>query len=753
MNSPTNNRFPAPVPPYRLRLLMLGAFTVLAFIGLQIRLWWLQIDQKAYYEKKLPSTKKAKHRTPGPRGRILDRNGVELARNRTVFQLNLDLGEIISQWRKKNPKAKIPKFRPNIRGDEMIDPVPIVKEMVIDPMSELGIEARFTDESLRKHYVRFANQVPFEFKRDLPWELFAQIAENTHKLPGVLTSQRQLREYPHGALAGQLLGYVRLFDQTNTDPEFDSFKFYEGDDYGVQALEAHLDKVLRGKPGIREILVNEHGRLDRTVSSTEPGSGNDVHLTLDIRAQYIAHMAMQESLPRIGRGAAVVMDPNTGEILAMVTVPNYDPNNFIPSITEDAFQHYREDETRPLGNRAVQEFPPGSTFKLAVGMAGFLNPGGVSGYYSCDNYVTYGNRPFPCWTVQKQMGGHGGLDLTGGIKNSCNCYFYLYGNAAGIKNIQKMGGMLGMGKRTGVELPEDVAGLLPGPEWFRQERNLNWSDAQTANVSIGQGAVMCTPLQLCSMAATIANAKVAHVPSLVHHQYDPVTNTSTTFTPNVRTDLIAAGLKPAQIEKVRKGMWRVVNEQGGTGSRFRSELPEIKDNGGGAGKTGTAQNWRQNAKGSASIKDNLTWFVSFAPYDNPRLACCVMVQNGNSGGSCAAPVAKRIVERIMMAQAGSYQIDGRALGRVPEAKGNFNAVEAVSYADDNTSNLEPITDDDSGMAEEEPVIKPKAIPNNTVPLPSFTTEADTAAPKARVVEKPTGPRYQKNDPSRNTTNH
>jgi penicillin-binding protein 2 len=273
--------------------------------------------------------------------------------------------------------------------------------------------------------------------------------------------------------------------------------------------------------------------------------------------------------------------------------------------------------------------------------------------------------------------------------------------------------------------------VVPGPVYHRAVGKAKFTDALTAQTSIGQYDTLASPLQMCAVQATVANGGISYVPTFVHHRWDPLTNKSTSFTPKIRANLLENGVKKSQIDKIRRGEWEVVNAQGGTGSRYRSSLPIIKDNGGGAGKTGTAQFKR------AGQKDNHTWFIGFAPFDKPKLAVCVLVQGGNAGGTCAAPVAKRITERILMLQSGQYEIDPSGIRNVKEAKGHFKYIDAVTYSDENPADIEPVQDDvDSDESEAREVEVAPAKPKNTSAEPTFRTETDSQIQRARVIEKP-----------------
>ena len=737
----------------RFRLILFGLVIIGGFGMLLSRLWYLQFQKQDEYAKKLPGTRKVFHRFPGPRGRILDRNGVELARNRSVLQVGLDLGAIV-QYYKDGHKGKMPKFVFDPGKDPETDIVAIVKEVVIEPLFKLDLASSIHknpkdeqewEDHLRIHYRSFKGEVPFNYIRGVDWEAFAKFAEHNLNLPGVTISQRFLREYPFGSLTGHLVGYVKLFDKDIPAEDKGKYKFYEGDDRGVAGLEKSLDTYLRGKPGFRTLLINEHGRMERELEDEfqEARSGEDVYLTIDIRAQYIAEQALREG--GVGRGSVVVQDPATGEVISMVAVPNYDPNKFIPSITRSDYKIYTDDLTNPLMNRAISSYTPGSTFKIPVALAGFLAPGQMRTYYGCDGTVDYGGRAFPCWTKQKNMGGHGSLDMVGGIKNSCNCFFYQYGNDAGIDNIDKLCAMLGLDRQTGIELDGERAGLMPNKEWLKSNGGGVWGQAKTANVSIGQGEVIMSPLQMCSAVATVANGGKSWYPTLIHHRVDD-SKKSTNFKPRLRTDLLKENISAKQIESVRKGMWSVVNAERGTGTKFKSDLPEIAQHGGGAGKTGTAQAWRSVPGGSKPVKDNNTWFICFAPYETPKVACSIMIQGGLSGGSTSAPVAKRVVEQSIAVMDGTFKVDLATIAKNTEAKGHFNSLDAISYG--NSPNVPKLAEDDAEVTDDEPppekIYQGKAVPNPVpVPIeaPTLESQGNVTAPKARVVD---GPQYKTN---------
>jgi penicillin-binding protein 2 len=466
-----------------------------------------------------------------------------------------------------------------------------------------------------------------------------------------------------------------------------------------------MDEYLKGKPGIRYMRRNAKGQIDGVLREVPPTAGANVNLTIDARIQMIA----EEALRAVGRGAAVVVDPNNGNILAMASVPSFDPNAFIPSIKAKDWEALRKDEANPMVNRAVSAFPPGSTFKLVTTMAG-LRKGLATKTFNCGGGVSYGDHFFHCWIGEKG-GSHGTLGISDAIKVSCNSFFYQFGNAAGIEAIDETGDSLGLGKTSGIEITSESPGVLPGPDWMRihypRER---WSQAYTANVSIGQGYDLVTPLQLAMVYATVANRGVSYYPRLVqsvtsmvdgkpilNEKGEPVVNPAPKIHHDLRYDFPAQ-----QIELARRGLWKVVNEDGGTGGKARLQGVQV------AGKTGTAQAMTEGKK------DTIAWFACFAPYDNPKYTIVVMVQGGEHGGSVAAPIATRILERSLAMDQGTFQ--QQVAWIAPARKSNpFQMIPAVEFKDSgpklaatDEENLDGSTTSDMANTTADPSVEPEA---------------------------------------------
>ncbi|MEM9479515.1 MAG: penicillin-binding protein 2 [Verrucomicrobiota bacterium] len=656
----------------RIRL-YLFSLVVLAGLGaLLTRLYSVQIEQHSDFVDRIPAKSEVTVRIPGARGEIKDRNGITLVDNEVSYQVLFNLKEIREDYTKKISKD-VPKTSytvatasgPQKRSET--DIVAVVNELVVPRLAEYGLDRPFNAEDMQLHWRDNEGLIPYAYADELSFEEFATFAEHSLDFPGVSVSIKGKRNYIYDSLACHILGFVRLADIKRVPSnERRAYTYYVPDDYGGDGIEKTRDNDLRGVPGRRVFAKNEKGRIAEEITSKyiEPQRGSDVHLTIDARIQFIAERALRDANQGsgIGRGAAVVIDPNDGSILAMASVPSFNPNKFIPKIDPDDWDKYRLNEVRPLINRAIKDFAPGSTFKIPVSFAGFLD-GSYRRPFSCYGSVTYGNTSMACW-IGAKGGSHGSLFLRDAIMRSCNCYYYNFGNATGINNVIKATDLFSLGEKTGIPLLEEDSGRVPTPKWHRMTEGWGWGDAQTALVSIGQGATEATPLQMASVSATVASGGVNYQPRLVQRTIDAAGNT-TEFTPKIRHNLVEAGIDKGMVDIVRSGMYDVVNTAGGTARRAQSQLAKL------SGKTGTAQFFRSGEP------DNHAWFISFAPFDSPRLAVCVFVQGGKAGGVVAAPVAKKIIEEsLLMWDSEEFEIE---LAAVDETEGNFDFLEYVSF--------------------------------------------------------------------------
>jgi len=571
----------------------------IAFLILLLRLWYMQILEGDRYFS-LSTTNRLRVRpVEAPRGFILDRHGEILVENRPTFDLYATPEDVTSP-------AEVTATLAQILG------VPVAE-----------IQARLAEGRERPYQ-------PLLIRKDLEERMMVAVEERRLDLPGISLRVRPTRAYPSAGMAANLLGYVSEINQAQlAREEFRDFR--PGENLGQAGVERRFDAFIRGVDGGEQVEVDARGRALRLVSRIEPRSGSNIYLTIDKRIQEAAEAAFAGK-----KGTVVAMNPTTGEILAMVSRPSYDPNLFAQRLTADEWQRIANDPTHPLQNRAFQaQYPPGSVFKLIVAIAG-LESGVLTPEtkFSCPGYFYLGNVRFDDW----KKGGHGTLDLRSAIVNSCNVYFYQAGLKVGIEEMARVARAFGLGEPPGLGLGDEAAGHLPNPQ-PRRRGQPGWSAGNTVVASIGQGLVVTSPMQLLSMVSAIANGgtiyrpwvvkKIAALSGEVLDEYEP-------------EPIRQISIKPETLAFIRQAMLGVVDE--GTGARSR--VPGIPI----GGKTGTAQVVRKGeGKGHAELKDH-GWFVSFAPVDNPQIAVVVLVENGGFGGLVAAPVAKAVYEAAFRAR-------------------------------------------------------------------------------------------------------
>ena len=660
----------------RLRIQFLGLLMLLGMGALGLRLWWIQVAHGEEWTRQIRGSSQATVRIPSVRGEIRDRNGLTLVQNRASYEVDFYLPEMVKGYRERFGSPPLAEHRAIINGmpKDVKEPdiIKIVNNGIVPRLNDLDLARDYNAGQLERHY-RNDTEVPYSYIKDIDFTTMAKFSEHDVGLPGVDIAIKPVRSYVYGALASHILGYVGAPDEPNPE-EARKYTFYQGDVEGKSNIEQAMDEYLRGTPGVRYLRRNAKGVIDGILREDPPKQGANIFLTIDGRIQSIA----DEALRAVSRAGAVVIDPNNGNVLAMASVPSFDPNTFIPSIKAKDWQALRKDPADPLVNRAISALPPGSTFKLITSLAGLRGGKNLANaHYNCGGGVSYGDHFFRCWVAEKHYT-HGNIGLSDALKVSCDSFFYQYGNAAGIQSIDAVGKMLGIGEESGIRLTGEQGGNMPGPEWMQihhpQER---WSQAQTANVSIGQGYTLVSPLQLAMAYATIANGGICYYPRIV----DKVLNQDGSpllgehgkpivSLPRVRSDL-RNEVSPADIELVRKGLWKVVNEDGGTGGRARLKDVQV------AGKTGTAQATERGKE------ENVAWFACFAPFDHPKYVIVVMVQGASGhGGEVAGPIAVRILERILAQDAGNF--DMQVAWMAPAHKENpFELIKAVTFKGSN----------------------------------------------------------------------
>lgn len=710
-------------PRLRLRLYLLTALVLVGFGALLTRLYEFQILKQDFYKGQVPGNRQITVREPGIRGTIKDRKGIELARNRRNYEVSFNLGEIQQAYRlQRDADSKsdtTTREDGSARNAPETDIVDIVKERIIQPLKSFGLDRNFNAKALRSHYKTHGGLVPFTYTTDIDYDQFARFAERSPELPGVYLNVRPQREYPYQALACHILGYLRQWSKGDI-PEDAIREYgyqYVGEDKGVAGVEATLDDMLRGPEGWTAISKSEKGKVLGVFDRLDPGVGAEVTLTIDAEIQYL----LSKVLRRAGTASGVVMDVRTGEILAMASIPDYNPNDFIPSISKQRNEEYEKAKIKPLIDRAISPFPPGSTFKIPTSLVGAMK-GLATRTYNCNGYVPYGNTKVRCWIAAKG-GSHGGLSLSKAIQQSCNPYFMQLANSVGPKGMAEGFRMLGLGEKTGIPLPGEYAGTVIGSrEWQRKNPNERPTPVNMAFLSIGQGNSLATPLQLCAVTACVANGGRYYHPRLIKKAVDRNGTVLVEDSPRLKVDLVKEGVKPSDLELVRKGMWMAVNVPGGTAGRAKIPGYEV------AGKTGTAQV-------NPVLKLHNAWTIAFAPFEQPRYAVCMLVENGKSGGAVCGPLVHLLLRGILARDEGKHL----PLQPLEPVVGNMDPIEEILLPEDVLASIDVTgeTGDEAadaaaaaGIVPEDPT---QAQPSVT-PQPTITPEIDeegTVAPRRK----------------------
>ena len=459
---------------------------------------------------------------------------------------------------------------------------------------------------------------------DASFRVLAGVEETRAELPGIEVQIVPMRRYPHGKLAAHLLGYAGEV----TDQELDSLAasgYRLGDLIGRTGIERRYEEILRGRDGAEYVVVNAMGKRVSNLTGEPPRpptGGHDITLTLDLKVQ----RAMEQAMANVERGAAVAIDPRDGAILGMVSRPAFDPNEFSRGLSWQRWKVLSRGGSNPLLNRAIQgAYPPGSTFKVitmfAALRAGVAKP--HTWLQPCTGSYYYGGRIFNCWKWE----GHGPLDFIGALEHSCDAYFYQIGPQLTLPRLAAAAREFGLGSRTGVDLPQERRGLVTDAAWYDQQWGVGrWRKGMMLNLSIGQGELLTTPIQLAMLAAEVANGGRPVRPHVVRS-----VKGEAMFAPEKPTRPAISG-DPAVWSAVQIAMEKVVSDGTGTGARLAGGVKV-------AGKTGTSQN--------PHGKDHAL-FICYAPADSPRVAMAVVAENSGHGGSVAAPIAGRVLARLLL---------------------------------------------------------------------------------------------------------
>ena len=465
----------------------------------------------------------------------------------------------------------------------------------------------------------YSKYLPLRLKRGIDFKVVSWIEENSENLPGIDYVLELYRNYPAGINASHAFGYTKEITAKQLLKSREHYK--QGDFVGYNGIEKTYEDKLRGKKGYEYVLVDsrrrELGSFKGGVDDLSPINGQSVVLTLDTDTQRAAEEEFKEK-----RGALVALDPSTGEIIAFVSAPDYDLSKFSFITPEDFLSSLYNDPARPLFNRATMSInSPGSTFKMLAAIAA-LDLGIITTSYTinCKGGFTYG-RFFKC------HGSHGRVNVIRAIEKSCNTFFYKLIYKIGLEKWKEYALKFGFGKKTNIDITEEIPGLIPDENYYIKRYGNNWPKSIMASLGIGQGEVSVTPLQLAKYTALIANNGISVQPHFVRGYLDDITNELIPL----KFNSINTGVDESIIEIVKEGMFLVVN---GRGTATHIKIPDIEI----AGKTGTAQN---------PHGEDHAWFVAFAPFDNPKIALSVLVENAGFGGTHAAPIAKRIIETYL----------------------------------------------------------------------------------------------------------
>jgi len=605
------------------RLAILQYAIAVVFSALAVSFWVLQVVQHEKFEEMAENNHQRTLALRAPRGIVFDRDGRVLVENRQSYSIS------------------------------------IVREHTLDLDRTIGMLARVIgwDESQVRDIVNRHRREPAYRPITIVQDAsFAQVAAvMAHRLdfelPDVVVERVPTRRYPE-TMAAHLFGYV---GEVNDAQVSGDEGLRSGDIVGQSGIEKVYNAMLMGQDGAKRVVVNSVGREIRTLDEDEPIEGKRLRLTID----YDVQKAIEDGFDAIGfNGAAVVLDPRDGAVLGFSSRPGYDPNAFAAGIDRATWNALMTDEDTPLNDRAIQgRYSPGSTFKMAVALAG-LEEGIITPDFHayCPGHAVFYGRDFKCWRYKR--GGHGSIDLRHAIEQSCDVYFYTVGNMVGVDRINKWATRLGLGVKSGIDLPNELLGLVPSTQWKREKMHEKWYAGETISVAIGQGQVSVTPVSMAVYMATLANGGTRVTPHLLQ-AVDDGSGWKAVPAPPPQSKI---DVDPEKLQAIRDGLWMVVN-QGGTGGAARLPGRDV------SGKTGTAQMISNQGKAAAGKTDkdlrDHGWFVFFAPRDNPEIAGVVFLEHGVHGGN-AALVARHVLDTFFAAK------DGRPLPPKPVLKANVS---------------------------------------------------------------------------------
>lgn len=593
---------------------LIAMLIVLIMLGVLVaRLYYLQVVEYDRYSTLSDNNRVQLQPVAPTRGLIYDRNGVLLADNRPSYSVTVLKEEI----------------------DDLEQTLAELRKLI--PLTEREIE-RF-----RKRYSqrrRPFTSVPVRFR--LTEQEIATLAVNYHRLPGVRVEAELIRYYPYGASLVHALGYVGRINERELQ-RVDEQNYADTHYIGKLGVEKFYEEVLHGQVGHQKVETNARGRVMRVLERTDPVPGANLTLHLDIRLQQVAEKLLGER-----RGAVVAMDPNTGGILALVSTPGYDPNLFVTGISNEDYNALRESDDLPLFNRAIRgRYPPGSTIKPITALAA-IDGGGLTPDYRVFDPGFYqlskNGRKYRDW----KRWGHGWVDMKHALAQSCDVWFYSMAHKIGGEPLWNYLGMFGFGQVTSYDLPEASPAILPSHEWKKRTRRQGWYTGDSLNLSIGQGFMLATPLQLATSMAVIANRGRWVRPQMMRSAEGPA---------GAPVPLPQAKPLPEDVtlnhpeywQEIIDGMVEVMHGERGTARRAAQGVSYTI-----AGKTGTAQvvgikqDEEYDAEKLAERHRDHALFVAFAPVEQPKIAVAVIVENGGGGSSTAAPVARQVMDAYLL---------------------------------------------------------------------------------------------------------
>jgi len=558
---------------------------VLCFAVLLVNLWYLQIIKGKDYEQRAINNCIRSLVEEAPRGEIYDQKGKLLVTNRPSVNFSVIPAEI---------------------GD--------YDDLAYKISSIIPLETSYISDKIKQ-----LRKNPFQaqtIKRDLKKEQIVGLEEQKYKFKGILLTIQPERKYLYGGLASHVLGYVN--EVSEEELKNSQYSYLKGGDIvGKSGLEKYYDFYLRGKKGSKEVEVDALGREIATLHSTEPVAGNDIYITIDSELQKYIQDIISEK-----KGSVIVSELKSGKILAMASEPGYNPNLFTQQLSFQQWQEIAQSNENVLCNRNIQGiYPPGSVFKLITAIAALeKNVVNLSNQVYCPGYFEIANITFKCW----KENGHGNQNIIEAIANSCNVFFYTMGQKLGVDNLSFYARMFGLGEKTGINLPGELEGLVPSTEWKKKTFDQIWYPGDTINLSIGQGYLLVTPLQIHNMSCLIANEGILYKPFYVEKIVSQSGEIIKRYEPEIEKKI---NISQETFHIIKEGMRQAAIK----GTARNADIEEVEI----AGKTGTAQ----NPQG-----ENHAWFVGFAPYKNPEICVTVFIEHGGSGSEVAAHVAGDIFQ-------------------------------------------------------------------------------------------------------------